>query len=312
MACHVGCVREPRSDGAGGQSKFKVVATTGMIGDMLRELCGGSVEIVQLIQAGVDPHLYKPIRDDIVAIVQSDAVFHNGLHLEGRMGDVLTRSNGRRGSSNSSSSSGRQTSFAMSDALSEDELLGEPGTDAHDPHIWMDVSLWARCVESISQALTKLLPDLAGQIETRFEVLRERLTKLDQKAIEAVKTIPESQRVLISSHDAFQYFGRRYGLRVEGVQGISTASEAGLQRIPELIDTIVSRRIPAVFKESSVGGKLIDALIAGARARGVELLIGSELYSDALGPAGSGAETYLGMMTHNFNSVITALGGKWK
>lgn len=306
MVCHSGCDRRLRSEGAGDQRKFKVVATTGMIGDMLRELCGDSVEITQLIQAGVDPHLYKPIRDDIVAIVQSDAVFHNGLHLEGRMGDVLTRSSGRRDASIP------QTSFAMSDALTKNDLLGEPGTDAHDPHIWMDVSLWTRCVESVSGELMKLLPGAAGQIATRFEELRERLTKLDQKAIEAVKTIPESQRVLISSHDAFQYFGRRYGLRVEGVQGISTASEAGLQRIPDLIETVVSRRIPAVFKESSVGGKLIDALIAGARARGVELLIGNELYSDALGPVGSGAENYLGMMTHNFNSVITALGGKWE
>lgn len=306
MVCHSGCDRDLRSEGAGDRRQFKVVATTGMIGDMLRELCGESVEIVQLIQAGVDPHLYKPIRDDIVAIVQSDAVFHNGLHLEGRMGDVLTRSRGRRDASSP------KTSFAMSDALTENDLLGEPGTDAHDPHIWMDVSLWARCVESVSGALMRLLPDAAGQIATRFEELRERLTKLDQRAIEAVKTIPESQRVLISSHDAFQYFGRRYGLMVEGVQGISTASEAGLQRIPELIDTVVSRRIPAVFKESSVGGKLIDALIAGARARGVEVLIGNELYSDALGPVGSGAENYLGMMTHNFNSVITALGGKWE
>jgi manganese/zinc/iron transport system substrate-binding protein len=229
------------------------------------------------------------------------------------MGDVLTRTTGRRGSSGrpGSSPSAHQTSFAMSDALTEDELLGEPGTDAHDPHIWMDIALWTRCVESVSGALMQFLPDSAQQIATRFEDLRERLMQLDQKAIEAVQTIPESQRVLISSHDAFQYFGRRYGLRVEGVQGISTASEAGLQRIPELIDTVVSQRIPAVFKESSVGGKLIDALIAGAKARGVELLIGNELYSDALGPVGSGAETYVGMMAHNFNSVITALGGKW-
>lgn len=293
-----------------GRKALRVVATTGMIGDMVRELGGSDFEIVQLIQAGVDPHLYKPIRDDIVAIVQADVVVHNGLHLEGRMGDVLSHAEHKK--SESSSSKNPRLHLAMADGLNNDDLLGEPGTDAFDPHLWMDVELWSRAVRFLAEALGRIRPDLKSAIAMQHETLHQGLLELDRRALAAMATIPEPQRVLISSHDAFQYFGRRYGLEVEGVQGISTASEAGLRRIPELIEKIVTRKIPAVFKESSVAGKLIDALIEGARARGHQLRVGEELYSDALGPKGSGADTYLGMMEHNFKAVATALGGTWR
>ena len=315
----VGCVRRSSSDeisdesqaGYQGRKPLRVVATTGMIGDMLRELGKEHFEIVQLIQAGVDPHLYKPIRDDIVAIVQADVVVHNGLHLEGRMGEVLAHSNVHVGNEEKSSRLNTRLHLAMADGLKTNEFLGEPGTNAFDPHLWMDVELWSRAVHHLADSLASLRPELKSIIDLHHEELSRRLQELDRRAITAFKTIPVSQRVLISSHDAFQYFGRRYGLEVEGVQGISTASEAGLRRIPELIDKILTRRIPAVFKESSVAGKLIDALIAGAKARGHELKLGDELYSDALGPNGSGTDTYLGMMEHNFRSVVTALGGNW-
>lgn len=315
--------------GTQGHPPLRVVATTGMIGDMIRELGGENFQIVQLIQAGVDPHLYKPIRDDIVSIVQADVVVHNGLHLEGRMGEVLAHSNGKSGTNRhtgpndhvgSGGDVGTEQSkrplkarlhLAMADGLNPNELLGEPGTDAFDPHIWMDVDLWSRAVSTLAESLANFRPDLEPMIALHHQELRQKLQELDRRAIAAFASIPQSQRVLISSHDAFQYFGRRYGLEVEGIQGISTASEAGLRRIPELIDKIVTRKIPSVFKESSVAGKLIDALIAGATSRGHQLNLGEELYSDALGPSGSGADTYLGMMEHNFQAVVTALGGSW-
>ena len=283
-----------------GQHGIPVVATTGMIADLVRRLAKDAVQLTQLIAAGVDPHLYKPIRDDIVAIVNSRVVFYNGLKLEGRMADVL----GNR------SDNGR-VHVPLSDALDPNILLGEPGNDAPDPHIWMDVSQWSQTVPLIAKTLIAVLPHLESEINQSAQQLRLDLDQLDEQGRLAIATIPPKQRVLISSHDAFQYFGRRYGLEVEGVQGISTASEAGLQRIPQLINKVIENGIPAVFKESSVAGKMIDAVIEGASARGIRLQVGPELYSDALGPKGSGADTYLGMMKHNFQAVTTALGGNW-
>jgi manganese/zinc/iron transport system substrate-binding protein len=290
--------------GGGNESsdgKIRAVATTGMIADMVRQIGGDWVIVEQLIQSGVDPHLYKPIRDDVVAIMASSVVFYNGLKLEGRMADLLS----------GNVAEGR-VHIAMSDALDADMLLGEPGHDAIDPHIWMDVSMWKRATQLIQAELVRRLPQHAEIMTQRAEELRARLSELDRRGLTAMATIPESQRVLISSHDAFQYFGRRYGLRVEGVQGISTASEAGLSRIPELIQMIGERKVPAVFKESSVAGRMIDAIIEGAAARGIHLQVGPELYSDALGATGSGADTYEGMMAHNFQSVAESLGGRWE
>jgi manganese/zinc/iron transport system substrate-binding protein len=280
---------------------LRVVATTGMIADMVRWIGRDEIQVLQLIGAGVDPHLYKPIRDDVVGILNAELVFYNGLLLEGRMSELLLQA-----------TSPRRTVIAMSDAIPENLFLGEPGSDALDPHLWMDVSMWAKASQSVEELLARKLPESAPEIHARGSEWRNRLEELDQRGHKAIRSIPVRQRVLITSHDAFQYFGRRYGLEVQGIQGMSTASEAGLNRIPELIDLIGSRSIPAVFHESSVAGKLIDALVEGARARGHQLHVGEELFSDSLGPQGSGAETYIGMMEHNFRTIAEALGGKWE
>lgn len=295
-----GCGLQVHTDRKEG-SRLRVVATTGMIADMVRQVGGDRVDVTQLIQAGVDPHLYKPIRDDVVAILAADVVFFNGLKLEGRMSDLLSGNVVRD-----------RVHVALSDALDSTRLLGEPGVDATDPHIWMDVSMWAEVIPKIETTLVRLVPSHGDEFAERARALKTRLMALDALGQSAMATIPERQRVLISSHDAFQYFGRRYGVRVEGVQGISTASEAGLSRIPELIGMIIECNVPAVFKESSVAGRMIDAILEGAAARGVRLGVGEELYSDALGAAGSGADTYEGMMLHNFRSVALSLGGQWE
>lgn len=286
-----------------GQSPFasgtvRVVATTGMIADMVRSIAGDAIHVTQLIPAGVDPHLYKPIRDDVVAIVHSQIVFYNGLKLEGRMADMLA---------NSARSDRRH--IAMSDALDPSDWIGDPDSEAIDPHIWMDVSLWSKTVPIILKSLCESLPELQDRFASSADALLKQLKQLDEYGLSVMQKIPQRQRVLISSHDAFQYFGRRYGLRVEGVQGISTASEAGLRRIPELIDLVAENGVPAVFKESSVAGKMIDAVIEGAASRGLKLKVGDELYSDALGPVGSQADSYMGMMKHNFDSVANTLRG---
>jgi manganese/zinc/iron transport system substrate-binding protein len=269
-----------------------------MIADMVRSIGGDAVQLTQLIPAGVDPHLYKPIRDDVVAIVHSKIVFYNGLKLEGRMSDVL-----------GAGSKSQRVHVALSDALDPSSLIGEASSQEVDPHIWMDVSMWSKTIGSIRDTLGGFLVHHRERLERAAGELIEQLEALDRYGKEAIGRIPKPQRILISSHDAFQYFGRRYGLRVEGVQGISTASEAGLQRIPELIELIGAHSVPAVFKESSVAGKMIDAVIEGAASRRIELRVGKELYSDALGPVGSGAETYIGMMKHNFDAVAEALSG---
>jgi manganese/zinc/iron transport system substrate-binding protein len=269
-----------------------------MIADMVRSIGGDAVQLTQLIPAGVDPHLYKPIRDDVVAIVHSKIVFYNGLKLEGRMSDVL-----------GAGSKSQRVHVALSDALDLSSLIGESSSQEVDPHIWMDVSMWSKTIGSIRDTLGGFLVHHRERFEQTAGELIEQLEALDRYGKEAIGRIPKPQRILISSHDAFQYFGRRYGLRVEGVQGISTASEAGLQRIPELIELIGANSVPAVFKESSVAGKMIDAVIEGAASRRIELRVGKELYSDALGPVGSGAETYIGMMKHNFDAVAEALSG---
>ena len=284
--------------GASPSEALPVVATTGMIADMVRSIGGDAVQLTQLIPAGVDPHLYKPIRDDVVAIVHSKIVFYNGLKLEGRMSDVL-----------GAGSKSQRVHVALSDALDPSSLIGESSSQAVDPHIWMDVSMWSKTIGSIRDTLGGVLVHHRERLDRAAGELIEQLEALDRYGKEAIGRIPKPQRILISSHDAFQYFGRRYGLRVEGVQGISTASEAGLQRIPELIELIRENSVPAVFKESSVAGKMIDAVIEGAASRRIELRVGKELYSDALGPVGSGAETYIGMMKHNFDAVAEALSG---
>lgn len=281
-------------------SLLKVVATTGMIADLVRWIGEGFIQLSQLIGEGVDPHLYKPIRDDVVDVLEADIVFTNGLLLEGRMSELLSQA-----------SNGSRRVVAMADAIESERYLGEPGTDAKDPHLWMDVSMWSTASTAIERGLIEWRPEHGAKIRQRGAALRERLDALDDAGRRAMASIPAPQRLLITSHDAFQYFGRRYGIEVQGIQGLSTASETGLQRIPELIDMIVSRSVRAVFHESSVAGRMVDAMVEGAQARGYALRVGEELYSDALGPRGSDADNYIGMMEHNFRAIATALGGEW-
>jgi manganese/zinc/iron transport system substrate-binding protein len=290
-----------KTPGRPGSGKLKTVATTGMIADLVLGIGGDHVELTQLIGAGVDPHLYKPIRDDIVQVLGSDLVFYNGLFLEGRMAELFARA-----------ATADRRILALADAIPAEKYMSESGTDATDPHIWMDISMWSVATHSIEEALAIELPEHAAEFKSRGDSLREQLDSLDLRGLDALSSIPPRQRVLITSHDAFQYFGRRYGIEVEGIQGMSTASEAGLQRIPDLLDMIMARSVKAVFRESSVAGKLIEALVEGAAARGYELKVGEELYSDALGPRGSGADSYLGMMQHNFRAISIALGGQWR
>jgi len=297
----VGCAEENHVPTAGNSSgkRIQAVATVGMVADIVRNVGGDRVDVIQLMGAGVDPHLYKATRDDVELIMSGDIVFYSGLMLEGKMIDTLVKIGRSR------------PVYAVTENLPPNVLLEPDDFSGHyDPHVWMDVSAWSECVPAVVEALAKLDPDHAEEFQANAQRYREELAKLDEYGKRAIATIPEQGRVLITSHDAFNYFGRAYDLDVQGVQGLSTESEAGLQRINALVDLIVDKQIKAVFVESSVPRKNVEAIVAGARSRGHEVAIGGELYSDAMGQTGTYEGTYVGMLDHNITLVTRALGGE--
>ena len=279
-----------------GPYPIKATVTVGMVADLVREIGGPHVKVTQLMGSTVDPHMHKPQRDDVQAIVASDAVFYNGLMLEGKMAEALELS-----------AQSRPTCAVGSQLNLPKDIVG---ADPHhpDPHVWMDVSLWSQAAEVVGKFLQTFDPKHAQEYAQRTTELRAKLDKLHAYGQQIIGTIPAERRVLITSHDAFRYFGKAYGLEVEAIQGISTESEAGLQHINELVDLIVTRKIEAVFVESSVAPKNIEALMEGARSRGQNVKIGGELYSDAMGTEGSYEGTYIGMMDHNLTTIARALG----
>jgi manganese/zinc/iron transport system substrate-binding protein len=269
-----------------------------MIGDVAKEIGGEQVVVHQLMGSGVDPHLYKATRDDVRAIMQADVVFYAGLMLEGKLIDVLEKVGQRR------------PVIAVTQRVEEHSLLKSDGEAAHyDPHLWMDISVWRQIIPVITEELCRLDPGSRTLFKQRAANYSNQLESLHQSAIERLGTIPPGRRVLITSHDAFNYFGRAYGIEVIGVQGLSTESEAGLQQINALVDLLVQREIHAVFIESSVSQRNIEALIDGAAARGHRVVIGGELFSDAMGEVGTDEGTYIGMMEHNIRTVVRGLGG---
>lgn len=278
--------------------RLRVVATTGMVADLVLQIGGDQVDVEQLMGSTIDPHLYQPNTDDVRSIRSADIVFYNGFKLEGRMADVLR---------NASLATKRHV--AVAESIPKGSVMGDPEHDAVDPHVWMDVSLWESATHCVEKELSALRPDHANAFSERANDLRQRLVTLDATAIKWFESVPPNQRILITSHDAFRYFGRRYGMQVEGIFGISTASEAGLYRIKNLVELIVKKKVLTVFVESSVNKKFVSAVIEGAKDVGANVSIGGVLYSDAMGPAGSGAATYEGMMTHNFKTIVHALGG---
>ncbi|MFI4896474.1 MAG: metal ABC transporter solute-binding protein, Zn/Mn family [Phycisphaerales bacterium JB059] len=277
-----------------------LVATTGMVADAVRAVAGDRAEVEALMGPGLDPHLYKPTRSDIAKLLQADAVFYNGLLLEGKMTDALIRA----------ATSGRPV-HAVTELLDESELLEPEEFAGHfDPHVWMDPVAWTRAVEVVRDKLIELDPEGEASYRANATAYTTQLRSLDEYARDVLQTVPESSRVLVTAHDAFNYFGRRYGFEVVGIQGISTESEAGVRDIQRLVDLLVDRRVGAVFVESTVSRRNIESLIAGARAGGQPVTIGGELFSDAMGREGTYEGTYLGMIDHNVTTIARALGGQ--
>jgi manganese/zinc/iron transport system substrate-binding protein len=295
----VGCIpsdlQEKNADKVS-TSHLMVVATTGMVADVAKNVGKELVAVETLMGAGVDPHLYKASIRDISKMNQADLVLYSGLHLEGKMSDVLRKF------------SRRKKAVALSDGIDPVRLLrADPESPAHDPHIWMDVSLWSQSIDPVLKAFIQLDPENANIYRKNAEAYRTKLLMLHKECLEKIQQIPKPQRVLITAHDAFRYFGRAYGVEVLGIQGISTESEAGLQEINRLVDVIVRRSIRAVFVESSVSTKNIQALVEGAKSRGADVKLGGELYSDAMGTPGTPEGTYIGMIRYNVQTIVEGL-----
>jgi manganese/zinc/iron transport system substrate-binding protein len=291
-----GCAGGSNEESARREGPLRVTATTGMVADAARIVGGAHAEVTGLMGPGVDPHLFKASQGDMAALGGADLILYNGLLLEGKMGDLLVRMSRER------------PTFPVSEYV-PDSLLREPPEflGHYDPHIWFDVSLWSRAVARVRDAYVEIDPAHRTDYEANAAAYLDSLAVLHDWVGERIGTIPEEGRVLVTAHDAFGYFGRAYGIDVVGLQGISTVSEFGLADIRRLVDLITSRRVKAVFVESSVPRRNIDAVVEGCRARGHQVVVGGTLYSDAMGTAGTPEGSYLGMVRANVRLIVEAL-----
>ncbi len=279
-----------------GNKKLKIVTTTGMIKDAVEHVAGDKAEVIALMGPGVDPHLYKATQGDLEKLTSADIIFYNGLHLEGKMGEVFEKL-GRL-----------KPVIAVSKNIPESRLRTIPGfNNTHDPHIWFDVSLWAEAVKAVTGFMTEFDSASAQLYRQNSTVYLHQMDSLHNSVKQQLQQIPAAQRVLITAHDAFGYFGDAYGIEVRGLQGISTVSEFGLKDVTELVNFIISRKIKAIFVETSVSQKSINAVVEGCNQKGWNVKIGGSLYSDAMGAAGTPEGNYLGMVSANVNTIVTAL-----
>ena len=276
--------------------RLRVVATIGMISDIAERIGGERVHVEGLMGPGVDPHLYKASAGDVRRLARADLVLYNGLHLEAAMGEVLEEMGKRK------------LTVAVTDSIDRSRLTAPPEFKGnYDPHVWFDVTLWMDAARAIRAALQRADPAHAAEYAQRGDDVLRDMANLDAWVRARAAELPQEKRVLITAHDAFNYFGRAYGFEVKGLQGISTASEAGTADVQRLAAEIARRRIPAVFVETSIPRRTIEAVQAAVRARGFMVEIGGLLHSDALGSAGTPEGNYVGMVRHNVNTIVTAL-----
>ena len=295
-----GCARQTNPGGAADFSdrKMRVVVTTNIIGDLVRQVAGDQVALTTLMGPGIDPHLYRASEGDVQTMVQADLVLYNGLHLEGKMTDVFAQMNQRS-----------VPTTALAEAAVPDSLLipSAEYASSYDPHVWFDVALWGRVARHVGDVLAARDTAHAATYRQNAAAYAQRLDSLDQYVTAQARRVPDERRVLITSHDAFRYLGRAYDIEVRGLQGISTASEAGTRDVQNLADFVAERRIPALFVESSVSPRGIQAVQEAVRARGFDVTVGGTLYGDALGNRGSPTGTYVGALRHNIDAIVEGL-----
>ncbi len=296
LAAGCGPVTQSALPDLSGERTIDVVTTIGMIADVAQNVGGSRVRVEGLMGPGVDPHLFKASEGDLRTLERADVILYGGLHLEAKMADVLERIGEQR------------YSRAVTDGIPRARLLAPAQFGGqYDPHVWFDVTLWGSATREIRDTLIEADPAHADVYRSNAAAYLTKLARLDDYVRAQAARVPASKRVLITAHDAFSYFGRAYGFEVRGLQGISTASEAGAGDVQELAQFIAERRIPAVFVESSVSPRTIDAVREAVRARGFDVAVGGSLYSDAMGSAGTSDGTYLGMVRHNVDTIVAAL-----
>jgi manganese/zinc/iron transport system substrate-binding protein len=296
----VGCTRTADSGGAADFSdrKMKVVVTTNVIGDLVRQVAGDAVNLTTLMGPGVDPHLYRASEGDVQTMAEADLVLYNGLHLEGKMTDVFAQMNERS-----------VPTSALADAAVPDSLLipSSEYASSYDPHVWFDVELWMRVTQHVGEDLAARDTAHADLYRQNADAYAQRLDSLNRYVTAQAERVPADRRVLITSHDAFRYLGKAYDIDVRGLQGISTATEAGTQDVQNLADFVTTRKIPALFVESSVSPRGIEAVQKAVQARGFEVQVGGTLYGDALGNRGTPTGTYIGALRHNIDTIVEGL-----
>lgn len=287
----VSCTNKKKENSS---SKPYIVTTTGMIGDMIKNIAKDSAVVEAIMHPGVDPHLYKASQGDLKKIMDANYIFYNGLHLEGKLSEILEK----------------QTAIkpvvSLGDSLPKQHII-QLSTSTYDPHIWFDVNLWKQASEIALRNLIRLNPENKSYYEANAQKYLNELNDLNNWVGSEISKIPQNKRVLITAHDAFSYFSKAYNIEVKGLQGISTLSEIGLRDVTNLVDFIIARDIPAVFVETSVSDKSLKAVQEGVRKQGKELAIGGNLYSDAMGQENTPEGTYVGMVKHNVNTIVKAL-----
>ncbi|MDT9024589.1 metal ABC transporter solute-binding protein, Zn/Mn family [Rossellomorea yichunensis] len=276
--------------------KIVVTTTIGQIGDAVKNIGGEHVEVQSLMGPGVDPHLYKAKQSDIGKFQEADIIFYSGLHLEGKMLEIFEKMNKEK------------PTYAIADSIPKDKLRKDQADNtATDPHVWFDIDLWKIALEQVRDGLIEKDPENKEDYIRNTEKYFAELDELKAYSTEEMSKIPEEQRVLVTAHDAFNYFGAKYDLQVMGLQGLSTDAEYGLADVQSLVNTLVERNIKAVFVESSISEKSINAVIAGAQDKGHEVEKGGELFSDAMGKEGTEEGTYIGMYKHNVDTIVEGL-----
>ena len=287
----LGC--SPKKEGNG---RPLIVCTTGMVADAVIQLVDTQARVVSLMGPGVDPHLYKASQGDLEWLYDADMVIYSGLHLEGKMGEVLEKL------------SRIKPVHAMGSSIDTSLLLNPSGYQGQwDPHIWFDLSLWSKAVDGLSKFLMQQFPDSKNSIVTASNTYRESLLETHDWAKKSIGQIPVEQRVLVTAHDAFGYFGAAYDIEVVGLQGISTASEYGLRDVSEMVQLLSDRRIPSVFIESSIPRRSIEAVVDGCRRKGHDVRIGGTLFSDALGEKNTPESTLIGAFRYNVSTIVEGL-----
>lgn len=279
---------------------YRIVTTCGMVTDIVQQVAGEHGKVDGLMGEGVDPHLYKPTRDDIAKLSEAEVIFYSGLMLEGRMADTFSKMS-RKGVS----------VFAVTELLQEDYLMEPEEFDGHwDPHVWNDVKAWISAVDAVAKSLSEFDPSNSEKYAANAAAYNAELQKLDDYAKKSIASIPEPQRVLITAHDAFGYFSRAYGIKVMSAQGVTTMAEAAISDINKIVEFVVKNKVSAIFIENIVSDRNVNAIVEGAKAQGHNLEIGGELFSDAMGPSGTYEGTYLGMVDHNITLITRKLGGE--